>query len=81
MTLERTAAIKLARKRVSTLFRFGDSYKYKRYIAKLDAWQETTPREYFSAQFNRSQALIDIARAAMELPPKQYDGGAWTDYL
>ena len=77
----RNQAIKLARQNVSQLTPLGNGYRYSRYIFSLNAWQESTPREYFSAQFNRSQALIDIARDAMGLTPRQYDGGAWTTYL
>jgi hypothetical protein len=29
----------------------------------------------------RSQALIDSARDFLELPPVQYDGRAWTEYV
>jgi hypothetical protein len=29
----------------------------------------------------RSQALIDSARDFLDLPPVQYDGGAWADYV
>ena len=79
--ITRNQAIKLARKNVSQLTPLGNSYRYSRYIVRLNAWHESTPREYYSAQFNRSQALVDIARDAMGLTPRQYDGGAWTAYL
>jgi hypothetical protein len=81
MKITRNQAIKIARKNVSTLSKFGDSYKYATYIHQFDAWRESSPREYYHAQSHRSQNMIDIARDAMGLDAVQYDGGSWTDYV
>ena len=47
----------------------------------MDAWWQHVSKPYHASVFHRSQALIDAARDYLDLPPVQYDGGAWTDYV
>lgn len=77
----RNQAIKAARAQVSSVSPFGDGYRYSVYSPRHRAWVESTPSNYWSALASRSQSLIDVAREEMGLPPAQYDGGAWTDYI
>lgn len=79
--MKKYAAIAHARNNVSSLFVFGDGYKFLTYDAGGNAWRESQPLEYWTALSYRSQALIDVAREFLKLPPMQYDGGAWTDYV
>ena len=80
-TKTKTAAIKHARQNVSTLSIFAGQYRFATFDAKMNAWWEHVPKQYYAATFDRSQALIDAARDYLDLPPVQYDGGAWTDYV
>ena len=80
-TITKTAAIKHARKNVSSLSVFGDGYKFSTYDVGMHAWRDSRPRQYHSAQLARSQALIDAARDFLDLPCVEYDGGAWVDYV
>jgi|LakMenE18May11ns_1017448.scaffolds.fasta_scaffold7114337_1 hypothetical protein len=80
-TKTKSAAIKHARKNVSTLSIFGGQWRFTTYDATMNAWWESVPKQYHAATFNRAQALIDEAREFLNLPQVQYDGGAWTDYV
>ena len=79
--ITKSAAIKHARQNVSTLSIFGGQYRFSTYDAGLTAWWESQPCQYHKAQSARSQDLINVAREILDLPPVQYDGGAWTDYV
>lgn len=80
-TTTKTAAIRYARKNVTTLSIYGGGYRYSTYDAKMNAWRESCPKQYHAAVFDRSQDLIDYARDYLGLDQVQYDGGAWTDYV
>jgi hypothetical protein len=76
----KTAAIKHARANV-TLANMGIQWRVNTYSPYHGAWREGVPRDYWSARASYSQALIDSARAFLDLPETQYDGGAWVDYI
>jgi len=77
----KTSAIKHARQIVSTLSPIGGGYYFATYNEKMNAWWQHVAKPYHAAAFDRSQALIDAARNYLDLPPVQYDGGAWIDYV
>ena len=77
----KTSAIKHARKIVSTLSPIGNGYYFTTYSEKMNAWRQHVAKPYHASAFDRSQALIDAARDYLDLPPVQYDGGAWIDYV
>jgi len=77
----RTKLIQHARKTVSTLYRMGCGYVFRRYDPTFNAWRESIPMDYHKALAARAQALIDIAREAADKDPVQYDGGNWTNYV
>ena len=81
MKLTKVKAIKHARKRVSQPVRFGDGWKFSVYDPERDIWVESQLMHRWKMDVVRSQALIDIARDAMDLPPVMYDRGPWGDYL
>lgn len=59
----------------------GGGYRFSTYDAKMNAWRDSTPKDYYQAKSARAQALIDEARAYLGWTPIQYDGGPWTNYV
>jgi len=41
----------------------------------------TQPAPHKSSQTRRAQKLIDLARLELDLPPTEYKGGSWINYL
>jgi hypothetical protein len=77
----RNQAIRHARENIASLYPCAGQWRFRRYyIAKGASW-ESIPRDYSGSQVARAQALVDSARDFLGLPPVQYDGGAWTDYV
>lgn len=88
--MTKTKAIKLARKEVSDLYKFGNSWKYSVYDESVNAWRDNWPCDYYSAKIYRSFMLIDKAKSKMgcgdmEIFQSQNDfedfGGKWVDYV
>jgi len=77
----RNKSIQHARKNVSGIYPFGNGYKFRTYDKRVNAWREIDTRDYWSARFARSQALIDAAREFLSKTLVQYDGGKWTNYV
>jgi hypothetical protein len=81
-TITRNQAIKDARKKVSALYAFGNQYRYSVTCDCChNSVRESIPRDYYSAQSSRAQAMIDLARNALGLDATQYNGDAWTNYV
>jgi len=79
-------AIALAKQSVSTLYKFGNGWKYSIYCPKFHAWRETHPTDYWRASFNRRRDLIRFAKHFMNPDYEEdhcgnYDGGKWTDWV
>lgn len=81
--MKRNYTIRHARATVSPLSPFGGGWRFATYDAERKAWHERQPRDYYTAAQARREALIETARAALELDPYDYDdrGGPWTDYV
>jgi hypothetical protein len=80
----KTAAIKYARSRVSSLIRLGNGYFYRVLDDRCKAWRESRPKDYFAATHARSFALLCEALEFLngedfEMPA--FDRGNWTDYV
>lgn len=78
--MTKTKAIEHARQNIGSLYRVGNVYRFHRY-SKNGTVRESTPKEYYAAQADRSQALLDSALKFLKLPPVQYQGGVWSDYI
>jgi hypothetical protein len=87
--ISKTKACKQAASEISELYRFGGQWRYSYYDHSCEANRESTPRDYYSAQFSRRCALIS---RAMELlhpdrvdshayEPGDFSGGAWHSYV
>ncbi len=78
-TSQKNEAIKHAKSQVDELYRFGGCwcYNYESSVGR----RQSTPTEFFSAKFNRTQTMIDKAREFLGLVPVQYDGGSWENYF
>lgn len=77
----RNQAIKHARESIGNLYPFAGKWRFHRHDATRGASWESVPRDHAGAQVARAQALVDSARDFLGLPPVQYDGGAWTEYV
>jgi hypothetical protein len=83
-TMSKKAAIRHARRTVSTLHPCGGGWTFYQLDTDRRAWRETNPRPYYDAAAARRAALITAARAALDLPeidPATMDSGRWTDAL
>ena len=76
----KTAAIKHARANVR-LYQMGRQWRIDTYDARAKAWRQGSSTDYWQARASQSQALLDRARAFLDRPLVQYDGGSWTSYL
>lgn len=76
----KSAAIKHARANVN-LSNMGKQWRVDSYSPQHKAWWQGHPTDYWQARANYAQALIDSARAFLNHPPVQYEGGPWTSYL
>ena len=79
--MTKTAAIQHARNNVATVHRFAGQWCFNRYDIVEGAVWVSIPKDYYTAQMDRSQALIDSAAKALEVPTPQYTGGLWTNYV
>ena len=86
--MNKTEAIKQARKNVSTPSKFGDNYHFLYYDTNVSAWRHSNPTDYQACMFSRSQTLIeetlflmgysnDICNHAVAT----YFCGKWEDHL
>jgi len=82
MKINKTTAIKKARAEVSTLFKFGNGYKFTVWCESSNCWIDHGVYDYWLASWGRSQTMLDIARDLLEKPWKEYSGlGRWTDLV
>lgn len=80
--MNKTQAIKAARKQVGELYLFGGQWKYNTLDTKIDIYRESNPSHYDGAKYSRAQTLIDKAHELMGgVEPIEYNGGRWTDYI
>ena len=77
----RNQAIRYARQNIGQLYPSGSQWRFiRRDLARNANW-ESVPRDHAGAQAARAQALVESALDFLGLPPVQYTGGAWTDYV
>jgi len=70
------------RKHFSSLYKFGNGYKFMIYKPQFKAWQESACfSSYQSAQCSRSRRMAEFGREMLGLPPIQWVGGNWTQYF
>jgi hypothetical protein len=67
--------------RTVTFANMVNQWRVDTYSVENRAWRQGIPGDYWSARASYSQALIDSARAFLDLPEMQYEGGAWADYI
>jgi hypothetical protein len=80
--MTKTKAIVQTRRRVGSLHKFADNYKYYYWCFTRSAYIESIPRDYRLAQISRSQTMIDIACELLGIEDyPQYYGGDWTNYI
>ena len=79
--MTKTKAIAHAKEKIGCLYRFGNGYRFHSYDDEKQLAWESTPREYYAAKVERSQALLDFALMFIDLPFVQYEKGSWTDYI
>ena len=77
----RNQAITHARQSIGHLHPFAGQWRFIRRDLARNANFESTPRDYAGAQAARAQALAESALDFLGLPPVQYTGGAWVDYI
>jgi hypothetical protein len=78
--MTKNQAIRDARDAVS-ISQQGRQYIVGVYDADARAIRQSSPRDYWQAMHNASQARIDHARTALGLDLIQYNGGEWIQYL
>ena len=78
--MTKNQAIRDARDAVS-ITQQGNQYIVGVYNVASKAFYQSSPRNYWQAMHNASQARIDHARTALGLDLIQYNGGEWIQYL
>ena len=79
MTIEQ--ASKKTRENFSTLYKFGNNYRFQIYNKTMNAWMESTPLPWHQANQSRSRRMAELGRELMGLEPTIYIGGNWQQYL
>jgi len=86
--MTKTQAIKKARNQVTSIYAFGNNYRFNYFDESMNCWCESNPSNYHSVLFHRSQELIYRTCQLMGLSYDQcchkmyqYSVGRWVTYI
>ena len=81
--MTKTQAIKETSKEFTSLYKFGNQWKYNSWDESMNAWRESGGKDYWNACFDRKVSMIRRARMKMNivddhyLEPGDYRGNGW----
>lgn len=85
--MTKNQAIKETLDETTTLYRFGNQWRFNYYDSKMKAWRESYPKNYWSSRFDRKIHMIETARIKLGIEddhfvePGDYTGGSWRSYI